>query len=299
MNQQKVRKFKRGIYILPNLITTASVFCSFYAMVALFDGKFISACWAIIVAIIFDGLDGRVARLTNTTSNFGLQLDSLADAVSFGVAPALLLYAYALHDLGRLGWLAAFFYVICGILRLARFNIQDPNSETTKEGFIGLPIPGAAGFLAMTVIVIEGYIGFAHVPSFLFLLLTYVLALLMVSNIPYTSFKSVKLRYRKSFPVFISVLLALYIIAVIPELLLFLLGVYYVFSSPFVWAYRKLKGGGKTDSGIKGTEKKAQDMNSPDEITDNNQNNSLSDNLKEGKDNHDEYNYERDTDERR
>ncbi|MBF0275040.1 MAG: CDP-diacylglycerol--serine O-phosphatidyltransferase [Nitrospinae bacterium] len=240
MNKFKVRRFEKGIYILPNLLTTASVFCSFYAMVSIINGKYYYAAISIIVAIIFDGLDGKIARLTNSTSNFGLQLDSLADAVSFGVAPALLIYAYTLHNYGRLGWLAAFLFVICGLLRLARFNIQEETD--VKKNFTGLPIPGAAGFIAITVIMTEDYFGLENIPHLLYLFMVYALAILMVSNIPYTSFKGLKLSNRRTFHVFLIIILIIYLIAVIPQIFLFLFGIYYIFTSPFLWGYKKLKG---------------------------------------------------------
>ena len=135
---------KRGIYVLPNLFTSASLFCGFYAIIAAIQGRYETASVAILISFLLDGLDGRIARFTNTTSKFGTEFDPLADLVAFGVAPAVLAFKWALAPLGRLGWLACFMYVICGALRLARFNVQKDNLETNF--FKGLPIPGAASF---------------------------------------------------------------------------------------------------------------------------------------------------------
>ena len=136
----------RGIYLLPNMFTTAALFAGFYAIVAGMKGFFDNAAMAIYIAMILDALDGRVARLTNTQTDFGAQLDSLSDMVSFGVAPALVIYSWALGHLGKLGWLAAFVYAVAGALRLARFNVQAGNAD--KRYFQGLPIPAAAGVIA-------------------------------------------------------------------------------------------------------------------------------------------------------
>ena len=133
---------KRGVYILPNLVTTGSLFAGFYGIVATMNGNYNLAAWFILISAIFDGLDGKVARLTGTTSRFGVEYDSLADLVAFGVAPGLLMYAWALKPFGKLGWLAAFLYVVCGALRLARFNVQVDTVESKR--FVGLPIPAAA-----------------------------------------------------------------------------------------------------------------------------------------------------------
>ena len=139
----------RGVYLLPNLITTGSLFAGFYAIVAAMDGRFYAAAWAILVALILDGLDGRIARLTQSTSGFGVQYDSLADLVSFGVAPGILAYLWALKDFKQFGWAAAFLFVVCGALRLARFNVQQGSFD--PRYFNGLPIPAAAMMVAATV----------------------------------------------------------------------------------------------------------------------------------------------------
>lgn len=140
----------RGIYILPNLITSGSLFAGFYSIAATYNGQFEKAAMAIIAGVVLDGLDGRVARMTRTTTRFGVEYDSLADLVSFGVAPAFLVYGWALSQFGRWGWLAAFLFLICGALRLARFNVQINTVE--KGQFNGLPIPAAATFVASIIL---------------------------------------------------------------------------------------------------------------------------------------------------
>ncbi|HOW57741.1 MAG TPA: CDP-diacylglycerol--serine O-phosphatidyltransferase, partial [Smithellaceae bacterium] len=143
-------KIKNGIYLLPNLFTTASLFAGFYSIIASIQEKFFIAALAIMASIVFDGLDGRIARMTNTTSKFGAEYDSLADLVAFGVAPALLAYLWTMFFYGKLGWLAGFLFVLCGALRLARYNIQIGIIESRV--FNGLPIPAAAAVVAATVI---------------------------------------------------------------------------------------------------------------------------------------------------
>ena len=137
---------KRGVYLLPNLVTTGGLFAGFYGIVATMKGDYQLAAWFILISAVFDALDGKVARLTGTTSRFGVEYDSLVDLVSFGVAPGLLMYSWALQPFGKFGWLAAFLYVVCGALRLARFNIQVNTVESRR--FVGLPVPAAAGMVA-------------------------------------------------------------------------------------------------------------------------------------------------------
>ncbi|NTW99850.1 MAG: CDP-diacylglycerol--serine O-phosphatidyltransferase [Geobacteraceae bacterium] len=141
---------RKGIYILPNLFTTGSMFAGFYGMIAGINGDYRTAAICILVSAVFDGLDGKVARATGTTSKFGVEYDSLADLVAFGVAPGLIMYFWALKPFGRLGWLAAFLFVVCGALRLARFNVQVETVESKR--FVGLPIPAAASMVASTVL---------------------------------------------------------------------------------------------------------------------------------------------------
>jgi CDP-diacylglycerol--serine O-phosphatidyltransferase len=218
---------KKGVYILPNLITMGNIFCGFYAVVAAFNGAYQHAAIAILIAGILDGLDGWVARLTNATSRFGVEFDSLADLVSFGVAPALLSYCWVLKPVGRVGWSAAFLFVICGALRLARFNVQFQSSES--KHFTGLPIPTAAGTIASLVILYEHFQ--LSLPSPLYIiLLNYMLAFLMVSTITYRSLKDVHLKKRRPFSLLVAASLALFIIAAEPQLMLFA-----VFSLYVLW----------------------------------------------------------------
>ncbi|WP_457595711.1 CDP-diacylglycerol--serine O-phosphatidyltransferase [Hydrogenimonas sp.] len=175
-----------AIFILPNLFTAASIFTGILSLVASVHGRFEEAAWLIFLSLLFDGLDGRVARLTHTTSRFGAEFDSLADIVAFGVAPAMLLYLYAGESFGRVGILAAALFVVFGAVRLARFNVMSPNTEPSV--FIGVPIPAAAVFLAVWVILFERYSALSAHKGWL-LGAAIAVALLMVSNIRYPSFK--------------------------------------------------------------------------------------------------------------
>ncbi|HAS15287.1 MULTISPECIES: CDP-diacylglycerol--serine O-phosphatidyltransferase [Idiomarina] len=220
----------RGIYLLPNLFTTAGLFSGFYAIVASMNDRFIEAAVAIFIAMVFDGLDGRVARMTNTESDFGAEFDSMADIVSFGMAPALVMYNYALADLGKIGWLAAFIFVAGGALRLARFNTNLGSSD--KKFFQGLAIPSAAAIVAGLVWVgseygVEGsdIAGFAAV-------VTICAGLLMVTNFRYHSFKDVDWKGKVSFLVILVIVLAFVIVATQPSLVLFSIFFLYALSGP-------------------------------------------------------------------
>lgn len=222
-------KLRRGIHILPSLFTTGNVFCGFYAFIAVLNEKYYVAAWAIVIATVFDMLDGRVARMTRTTSAFGLQYDSLADVISFGMAPAFLVYSWVLKPFGRMGWMAAFLFLLCGALRLARFNVTKPDMQNNQ--FIGLPIPAAAAMIASIVIVSGALLNNRMQPVFM-VILVYVLAFLMVSNIKYPSFKKFELRKRVTFTRFLFVILALYIFATIPLIALFVFCVTYTLLGP-------------------------------------------------------------------
>jgi CDP-diacylglycerol--serine O-phosphatidyltransferase len=218
------RRFSKGIYILPNLFTTLNLFCGFYAIIKIIQSvstnvvEFTHAGAAILVAAICDSIDGRIARLTKTTSLFGLEYDSLADLTSFCMAPALLLYTWGLVSFGQLGWLAAFLYFGCGALRLARFNAQANNK--TKNHFLGLPTPMAAGLIT-TIIMIHPDLDTAVEPEKSYLIIVaYVIALLMVSNVRYPSFKQLNFSKQRSFSVMIILLTALIILAAKPILTL-------------------------------------------------------------------------------
>ena len=210
----------RGVYILPNLFTTASIFIGFYAILSASQGQFFRAAVCIVVAHICDGLDGRIARLTNTTSAFGVQYDSLADLVAFGVSPAILIYYWALQPFGAWGWLAASLFVVCGALRLARFNAQAGVSKS--HDFVGLPIPAAADLLAATVLLYDYF----NVPAdssryVLVPILVYSLALLMVSNVPYYSFKDINVRSRQPFSMLVAAVILVMLIIAEPQVMLF------------------------------------------------------------------------------
>jgi CDP-diacylglycerol--serine O-phosphatidyltransferase len=232
-------RMKKGIYVLPNLFTSASLFCGFYSIIASFKEYFLSSAMAILIAAVFDGLDGRIARLTRTTSKFGAEYDSLADVISFGVAPSLLIYSWSLAIFGKWGWIAAFLFVLCGALRLARYNIQIGIIESSV--FNGLPIPAAAAVVATTVIFFD-YVGVeGHFYSVLTFMFVVFLSFLMVSSIKYYSFKDMKLLARKPFTVFFILLLLLIIIVAEPEIMFFVLTLGYALSGPVWWLVKLAK----------------------------------------------------------
>jgi len=194
------KKPKQLIFILPNLFTAGGIFSGMMSLIMSAGGKFEYAAWLILLALIFDGLDGRVARMTNTTSKFGVEFDSLADIVSFGVAPAMLLYQYCGVDYGRFGIVVSALYVVFGAIRLARFNVT--TMETEPSVFIGVPIPTAAVFISILILFYEKYSFDLYIPLLLAMLFV---SVLMVSNIRYPSFKKVDLKKAN----FIKVLVAL------------------------------------------------------------------------------------------
>ena len=233
MKKRERRKdgISRGIYVLPNLITSGSLFAGFYSIAATYNGKFEKAAIAIIVGAVLDALDGRVARMTKTTTQFGVEYDSLADLVSFGLAPGVLMYAWALDAYGRLGWAASFLFVVCGALRLARFNVQVGRVESTH--FVGLPIPGAAAVLATSVILDMHFLGLGReIRPVLMLGMTYALAFLMVSNIRYRSFKSYAMGERRPFRILVWAILILVLAAIQPQIVIFGLVLLYAASGP-------------------------------------------------------------------
>lgn len=226
-----------GIYLLPNLLTTLNLFCGFYAAIAAIHGDFKKAAVAIIVAAVFDLLDGKIARWTRSTSRFGVEYDSLADLVSFGVAPALLMYLWVLEPLGRLGWLGAFLFTACGALRLARFNVQ--SGHTAGDHFIGLPIPGGAGMIAVIVLFFHqvGLVDAIH--PVVFLIVMDGLALLMVSTVKYNSYKRIEPLRQMNFNFAASVLLIMAFAAAQPAIVLFVGGLTYVASGPLIAIRRR------------------------------------------------------------
>jgi CDP-diacylglycerol--serine O-phosphatidyltransferase len=220
---------RKGIHILPSLFTTGNVFCGFYAFVAVLNEQFYFAAWAIVAGMIFDGLDGRIARLTKTTSAFGEQYDSLADIITFGMAPAFLAYSWVLKPFGRLGWMAAFLFLLCATLRLARFNVTNP--EIRSKHFIGLPSPASAVVIASIVIAFEDLFA-TRMNPFIMVMVVYALAFLMVSNIKYPAFKRFDFKKRVVFSRFLFVILFIYVLATIPRVALFILGITYAIIGP-------------------------------------------------------------------
>jgi CDP-diacylglycerol--serine O-phosphatidyltransferase len=231
----------RGIYLLPNLLTTAGLFSGFFAVVSSMNGHFEKAAIAIFVAMIFDGLDGRVARMTNTQSEFGAEYDSMADMVSFGIAPGLVAYNWALSELGKFGWLAAFVFVACAALRLARFNTQVGIAD--KRYFQGLASPAAAAVIASSVWVGSNYQVNGHDLGLLIGVLTMLIGLLMVSNFRYHSFKDVDWKGRVPFVAVLLIVLVFVVIASSPAELLLLVFLLYAFSGPVttIRSVKKLK----------------------------------------------------------
>ena len=235
---RKVRR--RGIYLLPNMLTTGAMFAGFYAVIAGMAGDFSSACVAIIVAMFLDGLDGRVARLTNTQSAFGAEYDSLSDMLAFGVAPGLICFSWALSELGKIGWTAAFIYVACAALRLARFNVQLGTSD--KRYFVGLASPAAAGVVVFMVWALHEYgIEITSAVAVLAAWVTAITGLLMVVNIRYYSFKDIDFRNRVPFVGILAIVLIMVIVSWHPPTVLFLIAILYAVSGPVMAIYGRRK----------------------------------------------------------
>ncbi|HIQ40623.1 MAG TPA: CDP-diacylglycerol--serine O-phosphatidyltransferase [Sulfurivirga caldicuralii] len=225
--------FEHGIYLLPNLMTTAALFAGFYAVIAGMNGQFEAGAVAIFIAMVFDGLDGRIARMTGSTSAFGAEYDSLADMVSFGLAPALLLYSWGVSEFGKLGWLAAFVYTAGAALRLARFNVQAASVD--KRYFQGLPSPAAAALLAGWVWINESYAlaeaSWVYGVGALLLLLA---GMLMVSNVRYLSGKELNLKDKVPFVALLAAVLVLVVITIEPALVLWGFFAAYAVSGPVI-----------------------------------------------------------------
>ena len=217
MTESSDKSIRKGIYILPNLLTTGALFAGFSAIVQATKGNYELAAILIFVAMVLDGLDGRVARMTNTTSEFGIQYDSLSDMVSFGLAPALVLYEWSLHSMGKIGWLVAFVYAVATALRLARFNTH---AADEKYYFQGLPSPSAAGILA------------AFILRVVTLFLTLIVGILMVSNVPFRSFKDFDLKSHVPFVVLLGIVIALVVIVYDPPRVLLTGFTIYILSGP-------------------------------------------------------------------
>ena len=232
---KKVRR--RGIYLLPNLFTTSALFAGFFSVVAGINGDFTAAAVAIFIAMVLDGLDGRVARLTNTQSAFGAEYDSLSDMLSFGVA--LVAFTWILQDIGKTGWVVAFLYVACAALRLARFNVQIGSVD--KKWFIGLPSPSAAAFVAASVWTFHSFDAEAFGFKLLMLIVVAAAGILMVSNIRYYSFKDIDLKGPVPFVVLLAIVLGFVVISVEPSVMLLLLFGAYVASGPTLAIMRKMR----------------------------------------------------------
>ena len=238
-----VRKRRKGIYILPNLFTLAGLFGGFYAVVMAVNGEFDKAAIGVFLSMVLDSLDGRVARMTNTQSAFGEQMDSLSDMVSFGAAPALICYIWALQGLGRWGWLAAFVYCACAALRLARFNVN--TGVVDKRYFQGLPSPAAAALVAgfiwlMTDLGFEGTdkLWGLSIPWITFFVALYS-GLTMVTNVPFYSFKDISMKKSVPFAVMVLIALGIAVINIDPPIVLFGVFVAYGFSGYVIYAWRK------------------------------------------------------------
>ena len=235
-----VRQRRKGIYILPNLFTLAALFGGFYAIVMAMNNRFDLAAAGVFSAMVLDSLDGRVARMTNTQSAFGEQMDSLSDMVSFGAAPALIAYEWALKGLGRWGWIAAFVYCACAALRLARFNVN--TSVVDKRYFQGLPSPAAAALVTGFIWLMTDYgIEPVQVTWVMFAFALYA-GLTMVTNVPYYSFKDVSMKKSVPFAVIVLMALAIAVINIHPPAVLFGLFVLYGLSGYAVYAWRRLQG---------------------------------------------------------
>ena len=227
---------RKGVYLLPNLFTTGAMFSGFYAILASMDGNFDAACIAIFIAMIFDVLDGTVARMTSTSSDFGLQYDSLSDMVSFGVAPAVLAFSWILNEIGRIGWAAAFIYASCAALRLARFNSQVDSSS--KNYFIGIPSPAAAALIA-SMVWCSHKVNVTDQLAFLVATTTAMSGLLMVSNLHYRSLKEIDLKGKVPFVVIFSIVMSLIVVTIDPPRILFIFALIYSFSAPVLWIKSK------------------------------------------------------------
>lgn len=220
--------FERGIYLLPNLMTTLALFAGFYAVIAGMNGDFMAGAIAVFIAMVFDGLDGRIARMTNSSSAFGAEYDSLADMVSFGLAPALLMYVWVLNEFGKLGWLVAFIFTAGAALRLARFNTQVGVAD--RRYFQGLPSPAAAALLAGFVWMVESNQIDTGLESWVALGLTLVGGLLMVSNVRFSSFKEFNLKDKVPFVTLLLIVLVFVVITLKPSVILFGLAFLYALS---------------------------------------------------------------------
>jgi CDP-diacylglycerol---serine O-phosphatidyltransferase len=233
-NRMPAEKLRRGVYLIPSLFTAGNLICGFFSIISTFNGDYLWAAYFIILANVLDGLDGYAARLTRSTSQFGVEFDSLADIVSFGVAPAILVYFWALVPWQTWGWLAASTFVVCGALRLSRFNVQ--SAGPAKGYFVGLPIPAAAEMIA-SIVVMYYFLGGEGFPSkhLTLLLVIYGLAVLMVSSFPYFSLKNSDLRKRHPFWMLVSGIILITLVIAEPQIMFFMIFLLYTLSGPLLW----------------------------------------------------------------
>jgi CDP-diacylglycerol---serine O-phosphatidyltransferase len=238
------RRRRKGVYILPNLFTLAALFGGFYAVVMAMNGHYLQSCYGVFCAMVLDSLDGRVARMTNTQSAFGAEMDSLSDMVSFGAAPALIVYEWALKGLGKAGWGIAFFYCACAALRLARFNTN--LAVVDKRYFQGLPSPAAAalviGFIWVVVDTSNTDVNGDLVLAWAAAAATFYAGVTMVVNVPFYSFKDLSLKRSVPFIVIVLIALAIGIINLYPARMIFAIFCVYGLSGYFVYAYKRAKG---------------------------------------------------------
>ncbi len=234
------KKRRKGIFILPNLFTLAALFGGFYAVVMAVNSHFDLAAVGIFCAMVLDSLDGRVARLTNTQSAFGEQMDSLSDMVSFGAAPAIISYVWALQGLGRWGWIAAFVYCACTALRLARFNVN--TAVVDKRYFQGLPSPAAAALVAGFIWLMVDLDVKGHAVAWPMFALTLYAGLTMVTNVPFYSFKDVPMKRSVPFAAIVLIALAIAVVNIDPPIVMFSLFVVYGLSGYLIYLWRKAKG---------------------------------------------------------
>lgn len=240
----ETRPRRKGLYMLPNAVTLAALFSGFYAIVMAINGRFELACIAVFCAAVLDSLDGRVARMTNTQSAFGEQMDSLSDMVSFGAAPALIVYIWALKDLGKAGWIPAFVYISGAALRLARFNVNI--GVVDKRFFQGLPSPAAAALVIGLIWVVDdaGFKGVSQIPALAYtaFAVTLYAGLSMVTNAPFYSFKVVGARRTVPFVVIVAIALAIALVALDPPKVLFAIFCIYGLSGYGIYGWRRMKG---------------------------------------------------------
>ncbi len=217
---------KKGVYLLPTILTLCGMFFGFYSILASLKDNYINAAWAIMISNIFDGLDGWVARLTHSTTKFGIELDSLSDLVAFGVAPAVMIYKWGLGPFGRIGWAVAFLFMACGALRLARYNIQMGSAES--KAFTGMPIPAAAAVVATLIIFYHKIWETGPDKNYLVLILTIFLSVLMVSTLRFHGLKELNLGKRKPFSILVAIVIIFTLVVVHPQIALFFFAMIYL-----------------------------------------------------------------------